>query len=255
MLNLLRVDIKRYLMTKPFLILAVIAAVLQPLFTQLLLQGMSGVLGTEAYVSMNDFAVYTDLAAIYLAVFTTVFLYAEAGEGIIRNKLISGKHRSQVLLSYCVVNAALAAFLQIVSVLVTALTALCMGAKMLVTLQEVIRFTLIAVLASIAVSTLYTVLYLCNCTQKWAIAIPGAIAIFMRTTMFFVLDALYTSSGVPKVSGATLTVYQWIDRYVAFYHLNGLVRYDNASYLIGNIVLIAVTLSVGSLVFSKKDLN
>ena len=255
MLNILRVDFKRYFMTNSLRVLAILAAVLQPLFMQILMHELSKLIGQTPVITINDFAVYSGVAAIYLAIFITLFLHTEAGEGILRNKIISGKKRYQVLISYCSVNAVLAAVLQVVSVLTTAAMAKIYGSQITVTFAEVLRFTVVTTLAGIAISVFYTVVYMCFCTQKFAIALPATIAVAMRFSMFFILDALYTAIGTPKVSGFTLKLYTGIDRFVPFYHLTGWVRHDNLSYLAGDIAVIVISLVIGSIVFSKKDLK
>lgn len=255
MLNTLRVDFKRYIMSKGFIIAALCVAVLQPLFTEMVVNGLAKTLNSKPEVAINNFANYGSLASIFLAIFVTMFLYAEVGEGIIRNKLISGKKRHEVLMSYCIVNSVLAIILQILSVFTVVITTICSGAEALVQIDEVVRYTLIAILAGISVSVLYTVSYLCFCTKKTAIAMPGIIAIFMKILQFIILDAIYTESGIPKVSGNTLKIYRFIDRFVAFFHLSPPLHHDNASYLIGNITLIIASIVVGCIVFSRKDLK
>lgn len=255
MLNTLRVDIKRYLMTKSFIIFAILIAFLQPLFTEIVMLLVGGAMKADFDVTINNFADYSTLASIFLAIVITMFLHSEVGEGIVRNKLISGKKRYQVLISYCVVNSAVAAILQIISIFAVVIVAICSGSTISVQVDEVIRYTCVTVLAGIAISVLYTAAYLCFCTNKMAIAIPGFIAVFMKICQFVILDATYTESGVPKVSGITLKIYEGIDRFVAFFHIDPPLRHDNASYLIGNIILIIASILVGSIVFSRKDLK
>lgn len=255
MLNALRVDFRRYLMTKSFLLIVLLASVVQPAFMEIVLQGLSKAMNWEVVITMNDFAAYSSMASIYLAVLVTMFLYTEAGEGIIRNKMISGKKRYEILFSYCMVNSVLAVFLQIVSVLMVALVGFVVGASFQNSAMEVIRFTGVNLLAGVAISVLYTVVYLCFCTVKVAIAIPAGIAVVVKIVMVFIMDALYTDSGIPKVSGMTLTVYEGFDRYCPFFHMTGELRWDNGSYLIGNTVLIVVSMIVGILVFGRKDIK
>lgn len=255
MLNTLRVDFRRYLMTKSFMALALIAAVLQPLFTELIIWGSAKLFQQNIAVSMSDLAIYTNMAAIYLAVFVTLFLYAEAGEGIIRNKLISGKKRTQVLVSYSLVNAFWAAVLQVLSAITPVLMGLVTGAELQMSSAEVIRFIAVSTLSGMAISIFYTVVYLSFCTNKVSVAIPGTIAAAMYISLIIITDALYTSSGIPKVSGMTLRVYEGIDRFCSFAHLTGELRWDNASYIIGDVALILISLLAGSAIFARKDMK
>lgn len=253
MLNILRVDFRRYTMTKIFLIFAAAVAVILPVFMSIFVN----VLGAKVYgnplMDFSNISYYSSDASIYLAIIITVFLNAEAGEGIIRNKLISGKKRYQVLLSYVLVNASVACLLQILSVASVAAVGVIMGATWMITFEEVVHYVIVAALAGVAISVLYTAIYICFCTKKMANVIPIAISLLAKISMVVISDALFTSSGIPKVTGATLQIYSGIDRYLAFFHLNGELRYDNMSYLIGNVALIIISILIGSLVFTKKD--
>lgn len=255
MLNAIRVDFRRYLMTKSFMLLVLIAAVIQPLGLVAIMKGVAKALDFEYTISMNDFSGYTSIAAIYLAVFVTGFLYAEAGEGIIRNKIISGKKRYEIILSYCLVNSVLAVLLQVVSVLTTVLSGFCFSVSFEPQTSEIIRFTAVSALAGVAISIFYTVLFLCFCTVKVSIALPVTVAVVMKIVLIIIVDALYPDSGIPKVTGSTLKIYEGIDRFFAFSHLTGGLRWDNVSYICGNAVLIVISMIIGILVFSKKDMK
>lgn len=255
MLNALQVDIRRYLMTKSYIVLSAIIGILQPLALCVMVLGLSWTMNAEPFVTLNEISGYSSTASIYLAVLVTFFLHAEAGEGIIRNKVISGKKRHEILFSYSLVMAMVALLLEIVSVVVVVVAAKMMGITFLIATEEIIRFTLVNSLAGVAVSIFYTMLYMCFCTSKAAIALPGSVAVVMKIAMIVILDALYTPSGVPKVTGVTLKVFEAFDRYCAFSHLNGELRWDNASYLVGNLVVIVISFLIGIVVFSKKDLK
>lgn len=255
MLNALRVDIRRYLMTKSLLFSLLFLTVVCPIAGEILLSGISGAMGVALPVTMNDYTVFSNTDPIYLALLVSVFLYAEAGEGIIRNKIISGKRRHEILLSYCIVNAFPAIILRIVTMISTTLAGLFSSAGLQVRTADLIRYAWVSTLAEIAVSVLYTVLFLCFCTSKAAVTLPACTAIAMKLAMTLIADALYPDSGIPKVSGTTLKVYEAFDRYSAFSHLTGGLRWDNLSYLTGNVALIAVSLLAGILVFSRKDLK
>ena len=255
MLNALRVDMRRYMTSKAYMLLALTASVVYPLFLLIVMKAFSAMMGADYSVEITEFTAYSSMASIFLAVLVTEFLHGEVGEGIVRNKIISGKRKSQVFLSYCIVNMFLAAFLQIVSVLVTRVAAFCLGLEVLVPVADLLRLTTVTAFAGVAISIFYTALYLCFCTSKIAIALPTVVSVAIRILMIFVLDALYPASGVPKASGFTLKLFVGLDRFVAFFHLNGFPHWDNISYLIGNVTLIAVSLGTGLLIFTNKDLK
>ncbi len=255
MLNLLRVDIKRYCITKRFWLLALGSAALTPFLVGLFLFILAQATGDSYQVSLAVFTVYSSMAAILLAMLITSLLHEEVGEGIVRNKLISGQKRSHIFLSYCLLHALLALLLQLIALLGACILPLLLGAVWNLQGSELIRLTAISALASMAVSLFFTALYFCFCTSKAAFILPGAVAIIMKVAMTVIMDALYTESGIPKVSGATLKIYKGIDRFLPFAHLTDLPRWDNASYFWGSGVLILLSLTAGLLVFSRKDLK
>jgi len=255
MINALRVDTRRFLMTKSFVVLAIIAGIVQPLSMSLLMRILSLSMHADYTIEFGEISSYSSMASIYLAVFVTFFLHAEAGEGIIRNKIISGKKRFAILGSYSLVNAFLAAVLQIMSVLIVVLLGKLLGATFLYGTEEIVRFTVISIMAGVAISIFYTMLYMCFCTSKIAIALPVSVAAIMKLALIVIMDALYTESGVPKATGMTLYVFEKIDRYVSFSHLTGALRFDNGSYVIGSLGLVILSIAIGSIIFSKKDLS
>lgn len=255
MLNALRVDIRRYMMTKIIIVPVFLAAVAIPLFTSVGIWGLGRMFDAAPSVTMDNLSGYSSMASIYLAAFVTLFLHAEAGEGIIRNKMISGKKRHHILLSYCLVNSMAAVFLQIVSVMVSVLAGIIAGADFQVEPSAIIRCTAVLSMAGIAVSIFYTAVYLIICTSRISVAVPGCIAVAMYIVIVFITDALYTESGIPKVSGLTLKIYEGIDRFVPFAHLTGGLRWENSDYIIGSVAMALVSILAGSVIFAKKDMN
>ena len=255
MLNVLRVDIKRYLLSKGVIFAAFIISVLCPLFSELLVLGVAKAVDAEPVATMMDLQTYSAMAPLFLALGITAFLYEEFNEGIIRNKIISGRNRVCIFISHCLINSILAFVLEVVSVLSSVAIILILGYSYTFSFDEVVRYTLVAALAGVSVSVLYTTLFICFCNVKVAIVLPAGLAILARLSLIFILDALYTESGVPKVTGMTLKLYESIDRFSPFAHLTNDLRWDNASYLLGNGVLIAVSIIIGIITFSKKDLK
>ena len=255
MLNNIRVDFQRMFLSKIVLFTFLVAAVFIPVGFETIMVVLDNAMNMDTAVSLTDFANYSSMAPFVLAVLITVYLHGEAGEGIVRNKIISGKKRYQIVLSYCIVAAVLAAVIQIVSVLATPIVPLIAGKAFEVTFSEVIRFTWVSTLAEVALCVIYTSLFLCFCTKEIAAGIPAALAILAKIVLIVVIDALYTSSGVAKVSGFTFKAYVAIDRYVPFSHLSGDLRWDDASYIKGNLAAIAIFAILGIVVINKKDLK
>ena len=255
MLNNIRVDFQRMFLSKIVLFTFLVAALLIPMGTETIMVILDNVMHMETVVSLTDFSSYSSMATFILAVLITIYLHGEAGEGIVRNKIISGKKRYQIVLSYCIVASVFAAVIQIISVLATPIVPFIAGKAFEVSASEVIRFAWVSVLAEVALCVVYTSLFLCFCTKEIAAGIPVALAILAKIVLIVVTDALYTSSGVAKVSGFTLKAYAAIDRYVPFSHLVGDLRWDDASYIIGNLAAIVIFVILGIVVINKKDLK
>ena len=255
MLNNIRVDFQRMFLSKVVLYTVFLAAVFIPVGFEAIMVLLDSVMNMDIAVSLTDFSNYSTMAPFILAVLITVYLHGEAGEGIVRNKIISGKKRYQIVLSYCIVTAVMAAAIQVVSVLATPIVPLIAGKAFEVTVSEVIRFTWVSTLAGVSISVIYTALFLCFCTRELSVGIPAALAILSKIVLIVVTDALYTSSGVPKVSGFTLETYVAIDRFVPFSHLAGDLRWDDASYIIGNLAFVIIFAIAGIIVINKKDLK
>ena len=255
MLNNIRVDFQRMFLSKIVLFTFLVAAVFIPVGFETIMVVVEHAMHMDSAVSLTDFSNYSSMAPFILAALITVYLHGEAGEGIIRNKIIAGKKRYQIVLSYCIVPAVLAAAIQVVSVLATTIVPLIVGKTFEVTVEEVIRFTWVSTLAEVALCVIYTSLFLCFCTKEIAAGIPAAFAILAKIVLVFVIDALYTPSGVAKVSGFTLKTYEAIDRFVPFSHLTGALRWDDISYIAGNLAAIVIFGIAGIVVINKKDLK
>lgn len=255
MLNNIRVDFQRLFLSKIVPVTFLVATVFIPVGFETIMVILDNAMHMDTAVSLTDFTNYSSMTPFILAVLITVYLHGEAGEGIVRNKIISGKKRYQIVLSYCIVTAVTAAVIQVVSVLATPIVPLIAGKEFEVTASEVVHLTWVSTLAEVALCVIYTSLYLCFCTKEIAAGIPVALAILTKIVLIVVTDALYTSNGVAKVSGLTLKAYVAIDRYVPFSHLAGDLRWDDTSYIIGNLVAIAIFAIAGIVVINKKDLK
>lgn len=255
MLKAIRVDVRRILSTGRLMFFVLLVAVIIPIVMEILYIAVGKSLGGPYVATIDDFSSFTAYSTIYLAVFTSFFLYGEFGDGTIRNKIVSGKSRLQILFSYCIVNSLVAIVIQVVSAVSALLVDLVFRVEIGVEFTELLYFIAVSSLAEVAVTVLYTSIIICFCTNKAGVAIPAVIALFMKIALLVIIDALYTDSGIPKVTGAKLSGYTFFDRYISFSHLTGPLRWDIGSYLIGSIALIIISVIVGSVVFSKKNLK
>lgn len=256
MLNTMRVDFRRLFSEKWICAIVGMVSVAFPFFLMAVLCVFGKAMNEKIICENSIFTSYAAMIPFYLAILMTFFLHAELEDGILRNKFISGKKRTSVLLSYCSVAAVLAIVMQLLSIIFTAVFAVFLGLEFeAVTPMEIVHYTIITTLAGITVGVFLAIVYLCFCNSKMAMVIPVGIAILMKIVLVEVLDKLYPESSVCTLTGTRLAVYTWIDRYVPFAHLIGELRWDTPSYLIGCGGWLILSLVIGSIVFSRKDIK
>lgn len=255
MLNLLRVDLRRYWMSPSAILPALAYVIIGPVLMALLELSLLPEEQSRYTVTIQSFSAFPSAALFVLAMLVLVLLREEVGEGIVRNKVISGQKRHLIFLSYCVSNALLAILLQLLSLLSTFLVPLMVGAVYALRWEELVRLFFVSALAELSISFFYTALCFCFCNSKAGAVMVGSVPILAFVLLKITSDGLYTQSGIPKVSGPALRLYTAFDRYCPFAHLNGALRWDDRSYLLGSAGLIFLSLAVGLSVFSRKKLN
>ena len=255
MLKMLYADLHRVFCDKrlfpalPFLVIFYV------LFEALALLAISAAVHMNPGTADDQISAAVKFVPILLSFVIGLHFGTEYTDGCIRNKLIIGTKRSSILIS----GVCVAAFLGVIIILCAELPVILCGYTLfdgfVVTPVQILETTLIYMAAAVSLSVFFTVLVFVfgNNRAAW-ISGPAVSTIFFVLSLI-VLDKLYPDSGVCTLSGARLEIYTFLDHYVPFFHLIGYPRWELDGYIIGNAVLVIVSLVAVLVLFAKKDIN
>ena len=81
------------------------------------------------------------------------------------------------------------------------------------------------------------------------------VAFFLTILKMQVTNDLYPMNGNCILTGTKLALYTAYDRFSPFMHFEGYPRWDLLSYTIGSVVLIALSIGIGLIIFNRKEIN
>lgn len=256
MLNTLRVDLYRVVSSKKMILTVILLAAVFPFFNEIIVFAAAKIMKVQYDCTEHEFTAYAGLASWYMAAIITMILHTDFENGIVRNKLITGKSRTAVTLSYCTASSVISVVMQIAASCAAALSAFILGADFAgVSADGIIRYTLVASAAGAAVSVFFTVLYLAFCNYKAVIALPLVCAAITKTALLMMYEKLYPESGECTLPAGKQMVYTFIDRFVPAAHMTGALRWDSLSYAAGISVSLVICLAAGCAVFERKNIN
>lgn len=256
MRNSFKMDVARLFMTKAYLLFAAGVAVLYPVLLTIILKLIGMAMGENLVCGPQSFMTYSTSAAVYVAIMVTVFLHAEVSEGILRNKIISGKKRSVIFGSYCAVVAVYAVVLQVLSVVsVAGSMFLCRAVFEIPSWTDVIFMTVLNAAAGACVSVFSCALYCIFCAGKAAMVLPALVVVCTKLGLMYVLYKLYPETGICTLTGVRLAVFTFLDRYVPFSYFLAMPHWDIASYAIGCGGMLILSLGIGIIVFDRIDIR
>jgi len=256
MSNSLRMDFSRLFMLKIYNMFAIGVSVVGPVLVNIILWAVGKMMGVPLVCNMDNFLNYSRTSALYIAIAATFFLYTEINEGILRNKIVSGKKRTEILLSYSFTMVVYAVILQVAAELSTLVSMAALGAKFILPSWTIV-FEMIGIhaAAGVAIAIFFTVLYCVFCTTRAAMILPALVAVCSRIGLIYVLDKLYPESGVCTLTGAKLAVFTFIDRFIPFSYLVTVPHWDLKNYALGCGSMIALSLLIGIPVFKRIDVK
>ncbi len=227
-------------------------------FTSLLLQTVSYFFYHESITGDDVLNCYSDMA-IFIITAATLFVFTtDFADGTIRNKLISGATRSDILISALlnggIIGASQAAIFMAVQAV---LTLIMTDGYYLKSISEAARTGLIFTAASAAVGIFSTMLIMVLSGKRTVISyVAGLVIAFLfRIVSLEVSDKLYPESGFTALTGTRLAVYRFYDRYVPYAHFTSITRWDFASYIIGALALALISFVIGLILFNQKEFN
>ena len=271
MRNLIKVDLKRIVKDKLFLvviILGVVFAVITPLLNKVLLAmlpsdemaGMEGLLGsalTAKGIFFSSFMPGNNFGLIF-PVFMVIILCKDFSYGTVRNKILAGKSRLQIFLAMFVATA----IVTCITVLAHALIAL--GTSLLFFEYQATPFTasdlgyfLLSVLFEMLLYCFISAMLSCICVAMKNMGL--SIVTFVAVNFFFVIVGSITTT--VRMTGIVENPFvTFLDKANLFTStvIGGGVTYgasDIAYILIPVFVGSAAFLTIGYLLFRKKDLK
>lgn len=255
MINAIKVNLRKLFIGKTYVSIMISAGVIYPFVVLLFMKMIYAIINQKYVLGMLDFQAYSAYATFVIAFGVTKFFHSEFQDGVLRNKLVSGQKRKEVFLSGCFVSSVFAVVTQIVSILTIFIFAWITRISMSeIIFGEVMEYTFVMVLAGIAISVFYSAIYMCYGNSRIAIAIPMGISVFTRIMLMYVMDKLYPQTGVCKLTGTRLFVYQMIDQYSPYAYFFDNIRWSLGTYVIGSGLLVFISLIIGLIVFQRKDL-
>ena len=256
MINNLKSDFLRIAISKKYIALIMFISVVLPVGSEIILNALYKIMNIKPICSLNDYMTFQTEEVLYLALLITYYLHFEMEEGILRNKIISGKKRENIYLSYCIMLSSIAVLMLLLSVCSTGLTVIFLGYEFEADLiMKLFKMLGLQILSSIAVCFIMVTVYFICGTSKAAIVIPGCIAIASRIGLLVVFDKLYPENGVCLLTGVKLWVFKFIEQYVPFSFLAVAPRISIIKGACGCVLFICLSAFVGVVAIKNVDLK
>ncbi len=212
---------------------------------------------TKGQVASDEIAfMYHSIAAFVVTVSTLLITQRDFEDGCIRNNLISGIKRSDAFISAIVCGMLQGVLLTLVA-FVSSMMVLPVLSKgfMDYSIPEVANYWLVITLASMSIGAFSTALIMMMGGKKISYVMGLAVAFLLNILDTNVLDKLYPDKGNCMLTGAKLELYKFIDRFIPYSYLSVEPHWDSASYIIGSTGLILISVVIGLLVFTKKEIR
>nr|WP_297708930.1 hypothetical protein [uncultured Butyrivibrio sp.] len=248
-------DIRSILLSRAFHLALIIIAAYQVLYFAFIkvIYLFVGVSEIDA----DDIAfVFVSVAAFLVTAATLFITDREFSSGCIRNKLISGvKRRDAFLSAVCggmLQGALYTAFACLISIPFIGLFSV---GFINFSIQEVADYWLIVVMTCMAIGAFSTALVMILGGSKLSYVIGLLIAFVMKVWDTVILDKLYPEKGFCKLTGAKLAVYSFVDKYIPYSYLMIRPHYEMRFYVTGCAAMIVISVVIGLIVFSKRELK
>ena len=235
----------------------ILASFLYFFFGDLLLTIISNV-GTSAEVEFYADELIMDRASaipFLLAIFTGLFVYTDFREGTIRNKVISGAKRSEIIGSMVVVSSVFAVYLCALIHILALLFGLFYKTGFLDTPANLLTYTLVHTGSAVALAIFFTVITYLFGTNSFGAFLPISLCVLSGIVTLVITNDLFPDDGNCRLSPETYRIYHFIDAYSPTSYLDGMLRHGISSFCISVSATIILSLVIGLIVFSRKDLK
>ena len=248
-------DSRRIFFSRSFYVSIAIIFLYQ-LIASLLIWALTAFL-SEGQVASDEIAfLYPSIAAFIVTISTLFITQRDFEDGCIRNKLISGVKRSDAFLSAVVCGILQGALLTIVA-FVSSMIVMPILSKgfMDFSIPEMADYWLVITLACMSIGAFSTALIMIMGGSKISYVAGLAVAFLLKMLGTHVLYKLYPDKGNCMLTGSTLELYKFIDRYNPYSYLLDEPHWDSLSYIVGCTGLVVISVVVGIIVFTKKEIR
>jgi len=226
-------------------------------FGDLLLTIISNMDTPEEVVFYADELITDRASAIpfLLAIFAGLFVYTDFREGTIRNKVISGAKRSEIFGSMVVVSSVFAVYLCVLIHVLALLFGSFYKAGFSDTPANLLTYTLIHIGSAVALAIFFTVITYLFGTNSFGAFLPVSLCVLSGIVSLVITNDLFPNDGNCRLSPETYRIYNFIDAYSPTSYLDGMPRHGISAFCISISATIIISLVIGLIVFSRKDLK
>ena len=209
----------------------------------------------DAKLTSDDvLTAFPESAPFFIAASVLYIFLGDFSNGTIRNKIMCGVQKKTVAASAIILGSLVSVFFVIFSQVSGMLLAkVFTDGYETMTATEIGEFCLRNIIASSAAGSFITMILMVLGGTKLAYVAGLVITFFFRIATAEVLDKLYPESGTCLLEGTKLKLYTLYDQYCPYAHFTGLNYHDLTKCLIGCIILTAISLLTGMIVYEKRE--
>ncbi len=203
----------------------------------------------EVAFNYSEFSIFLITASTLL---TTISDFTDGG---IRNKLITGATRPQIVLSSLftgMLQGIIHTFFACITSVI--LCSVLTSGYNTYNVREIADYWLVMTLACMAIGVFSTAIIMMLGGRKSSYVVGLAIAFALRIFTAYVLSKLYPEKGECKLEGARLIIYRFCERYVPYLFMSMRPHWNFVSYVAGSVGLMCISVLLALAIFNKKEL-
>ena len=255
MFRILYSDTRKILTHSGFKICLIIN-ITYPLITLLLLKLLQLFINRGDINADSVAFLYASFASLLVTASTLLTTACEFSDGCIRNKLISGAGRHEVVIS-AIIGGMFQGLIHTMTAFVTSVFMCLVFTTGFdgYSISEVADYWLVITFAAMAIGAFSTMIVMVMRGGKLSYVISLVISVGMNIGSMEVLDKLFPSAGKFDLVGSKLLIYTSIDRFVPYMYLAVRPHYGFGSYIAGTLGLIIISMAIGIIIFNKKEIS
>ena len=210
--------------------------------------------GSDTSVAFTADILFTDnspMIPFVLALFAGSFLISDFKNGIIRNKVIAGAKRINIVLSNVIVMSMYAFYVNFLVHIGGLFFGMFFKNGYYSTQRTILTYTLIHLGASVALILFYMMIALLFHEARFASFIPIVCSVIVKVIDFIITFDLYNKN----LSDRTFRLFDFTDSHLPSSYLVSTFRHGTATYYPSIITVIIVSVLVSIVYFQYKDLK